>query len=133
MLSRHGRTASTSISTFHLRIEEAGEHGRVRGAYVAEHLGVRAREAVEVVRVHEVDPRAHDVPEARSCLLERGTDELEADARLVVDVLRRRRAVGRIRRGARDVHAVADDDGARVADDRLVRARPGDVPPLHRD
>ena len=47
----HGRTASTSISTFHLGIEEPGEDGRVRGSDVAEDLRVSAGEAVEVVGV----------------------------------------------------------------------------------
>ena len=130
-LSGHGRTASTSISTFQRGSKRRGEHGRVRRADVAEDLGVRAGEAVEVVGVDEVDARAHDVLEARPRLLQRGADELEADVRLVVDVLGRRRAVGRVRRRPGDVHAVAGDDGARVADDRLVRARPRDVSPLH--
>ena len=53
-------------------------------------LGVRPRETVEVVGADEVDPRAHDVREARSRLLERSPDELEAHVRLVVDVLGRR-------------------------------------------
>ena len=37
-----------------------------------------------------------------------------------------------IGRGPGHVHAVADDDGARVADDRLVCTRPRDVAALHR-
>src|SRR5687768_2556574 len=87
------------------RIEETGEHGRVRRSHVAEDLGMGTCEPVEVIRVHEVDARAHDVGEARTRLLERRADELEAHVRLVVDVVRRRRAVGRIRGSARHVHA----------------------------
>ena len=60
------------------------------GRTLAEDLGVRAREAVEVACVGEVDARADDVLEARPRPLEGGTDELEAEERLVVDVLRRR-------------------------------------------
>src|SRR5262245_43923563 len=82
------------------RIEEAGEDRRVRRADVAEDLGMRAGKAVEVVGVCQIDTRSHDVLEARACAFERRADELEAHTGLVVDVLRRRRAVGGVRSGA---------------------------------
>ncbi len=53
-------------------------------------------------------------------------------ARLLVRALGRRRPVRRDRRGAGDVHAVADDDGAREAGDRLVRRVTRDQRALHR-
>ena len=61
---------------------------------------------------------------------ERVTDELEAEARLLVCALGRV-ALARDRRRAGHVHAPAAHDRARVAHDRLVGRVPGDEAALH--
>ena len=115
-------TASASISTSQRGVEQpAGEKRCVRRADVSEDLSVGAADALEVVGPHQVDAGADDVRERGARLLEGGADDLEAAPGLAVGVLGRIGAVGHDGRGAGHVHVLADADGAREADDGLVR------------
>src|SRR3712207_3046373 len=83
-----------------------------RRANVAENLAVRARDLVKRVFADRVHPRSNDVLGARAGPGEGSDDDLQTKARLLVRVLRRRRAVRWDRRGPGDVDVTACDDGA---------------------
>ena len=97
---------------------------RGRGTDVAEDLAVGAPDLLPVADVDDVHARADDVFQARPRLLERRGDVPERLHGLGVRIaLADDLSVRSGRGGARDVDDVADADGARVADDRLPRAR----------
>ena len=92
---------------------------------------VRAADALEILRLHEVDARTNDVGERGAGLFERGADDLEAAACLTVGVLGRVGALGHHGGGAGHIDVLADTHGPREADDGLVRGAGGDEPALH--
>jgi hypothetical protein len=81
---------------------------------------VHAPDGVGLRGVGQEQPRADDVVEPGAELVEGGGDDLEAPARLGLDV-GRAGPVGPHRRGAGHDHPVADADGAAEPDGRLVR------------
>ena len=114
------------------RVEEALDDDPGRGrADLAEDLAVRAPDLVELVRVDHVHPGPDDVLRPGAGPLERGEHDLEAQARLLVDALRRFAAVRGDGRRARDVDVAPGHDRARVADDGLHRRVAGDAAALH--
>ena len=88
--SRTGRAA-----TSRRRSPPAGSRRRPRRA--------RARRSAPVRGVGDEHPRAHDVVDRGAGAVERLGDDREAEPRLLVGALRRRRAVWRDRRRAGDV------------------------------
>ena len=97
-------TASASISTFQDGSSSDVTTQVAAGRIVAEHLAVRARDLAPVRGVRDEHARAHDVRDRRPGPLERLGDDREAEPRLLVGALGRRRAVGRDRRRPGDVH-----------------------------
>ena len=79
----------------------------------------------------DVDPRAHDVVEARARLHERAPDDLEADPRLLVRVVGRVGVARHDRRRPRHPDAAGRPYGARVADAFLERGAGGDELAIH--
>ena len=125
-------TASTSISTFHAGSSRAVTTVAFAGR-ISRNTSPCARETPsKCAGSVTYNARPHDVVEARARPLERLADDLETQARLLVCVLGRRRAVDRNRRRAGDVHVSAGDDRAREAHDRLEGRVSGDQAPHHR-
>ncbi len=105
---------------------------RRRRTDVAENLAVGAADFFPVLDVGDVHPRAHDVAERGSGLLERGSDVPKRLDRLRIGVAGPDDpAVGAGRGRPRNVDHVSDPDGPRVADDRLPGRAAREVPPHH--
>ena len=113
------------------RVEQRRDDAGRGGPRLAEDLAVRARHVRPVRAIGDEHPRAHDVVDRRAGALERLGDDREAEPRLLVGALGRRRAVRRDRRGAGDVHGRAHDDRPREAGDGFERRVARDEAALH--
>jgi len=88
---------------------------------------MRAADLLPVFRMRQEDPRTVDVVERRARLLQRGFDDLKRNPRLLGRGLLLR-ADGT---GTGDVNVIANANGARKANDRLVRRSSSDVSTCH--
>src|SRR5262245_40917183 len=113
------------------RIEQRRHDPGRRRSRRCERLSVRAADLVDEARVADEDSSADHLVEARACLGERPFDDREADTRLLVGRVGRVCILGHDRRGTGHPDAVADADGARVADALLEDSSRRDVLPLH--
>ena len=112
-------------------VHQRRDDGGVHRADVPEGLAVCPCGAVEVRRVGHVHARPDDVGEARARLLEGPADDLEAEQRLLVEALGRRRAVGLDSRPSRRRDVVADDQRASSPSGSYPESRDGQA--LHGD
>ncbi|HSK21835.1 MAG TPA: hypothetical protein VK906_01600 [Egicoccus sp.] len=112
------------------RVDERGDHHHRRGGpHVPERVRMRAADGVGHLGGRDVHAGADHVVEAGAGFGERGGDDLEAAARLLLGI-RVTAAVGPHRPGPGHVNVVADAEGAAEPDRGLVRRSRRNTLPL---